>query len=309
MSPRYFSLKLYFAIYFGGFFAASVACAQSTEVEGKQEYTNTHIFSDYGNIQSSQQQMLLLNDKAPLPFSIFGSIQKWTTGPAQNNLLTQMAQGLYKINDEWKIVASELYQKQGSINLSNTVLGLNYQPNKDWSINSSVGAGTGDLYTYKYSLLFSPEYKLPIQDGGRKILSTSVGFNYQEFALGNFKQIVPKINWQISEYMPPISVGYAVGSFQNAGTTTTNQYYQPKTINGAMVSATLRTTDRSFLIISYYPYNKNVIAGYTSVQDTVGASLNYKISDKVHISAFSQYQNTRGAAIDLAFGGSLNFAF
>jgi len=277
--------------------------------EADSDGLNTHVFTNYGNVQSSQQQLILLRDKSPLPFSIFSSVQKWTTGPSQDNLYTQMAQGLYRVNDQWKIIASELYQKQGNINLTNTVLGVNYQPDKDWSINASAGIGTGDLYTYKYSLLFSPQYKLPIFDNGRKILSAEASINYQEFSLGNFTQVIPKINWQPSQYIPPISIGYAFGNFQNSTPTTVNQYYEPKTLNGAMISASLQATERSFLIISYYPYNKNLTGGKTITQDTVGATLNYKITEKFHIALFGQYQNARDASIDLAFGGSLNFAF
>ena len=36
-----------------------------------------------------------------------------------------------------------------------------------------------------------------------------------------------------------------------------NQYYAPKTLNGAMISASIQATERSFLIISYYPYNQS----------------------------------------------------
>ncbi|MBU3627121.1 hypothetical protein ICN48_12870 [Polynucleobacter sp. JS-Safj-400b-B2] len=277
--------------------------------DSDSNYENTHIFTNYGNVQSSQQQEILFREKSPLPFSIFGSVQKWTTGPSQDNLYTQMAQGLYKINDQWKVIASELYQKQGNINLTNTILGFNYLPDKDWSINASAGMGTGDSYTYKYSLLFSPQYKLPIFDNGRKVLSAEATINYQEFSLGNFTQVVPKINWQASQYMPPISIGYAFGNFQNSTSNTVNQYYAPKTLNGAMISASIQATERSFLIISYYPYNKNLTGGRTITQDTVGATLNYKIADKFHIALFGQYQNARNASIDLAFGGSLNFAF
>lgn len=284
------------------------ALAELNNPSIQNTYTNTHLFTDYGNIQSTQQQVLLLNDKAPLPFSIFGSVQKWTTGPAQDNLITQVAQGLYKVNHQWKIIASELYQKQGNINLSNTVLGFNYQPDPHISINSSVGVGTAKAYTYKYSLLFSPEYKFP-EFKNRTTLSTSATFNYQEFSLGSFRQIIPKINWQASEYMPPLSLGYAIGTFQNNSSEIINQYYQPKTINGALISASLRTTERSFFIISYYPYNKNIIGGYTTTQDTLGATINYKVLDKVHVSVFSQYQNTRGSSVNLALGGSINFAF
>lgn len=283
--------------------------AQSVETSVTPERPTGHTFSDYGNIQSSQQQLILLNDKAPLPFSIFGSVQKWTTGPKQDNLITEVAQGLFKINEQWRAVASQLYQKQGSINLTNTVFGLNYRPNPNWSINSSVGAGTGYMYTYKYSLIFSPEYKLPILINEKRALSTSLGMNYQEFSLGGFSQIVPKINWHVSDYLPPVSIGYAFGSFKNSTSVTTNQYYQPKTINGAMLAASFRATQKSFVILSYYPYNHNIIGGRTLIQDTIGTTFNYKITDRMHISAFGQYQNSRASSIDLAFGGSVNFSF
>lgn len=300
---------LHFLIGSLGCFLTSFTLAQSNDSPNDSAYTNTHIFNNYGNLKSSQQQAILLNEKGPAPFSIFSSVQKWTTGPKLDNLYTEMAQGLYKVNDQWKIVASELYQKQGNIHLSNTGLGVNYLPNEDWSINAFAGAGAGVLYTYQYSLLLSPQYKLPITSDGKKTVSIEADVNYQEYALGNFRQFAPKINWQASDMMPPISFGYAFGSFQNSTSISANQYYQPKTANGAMISTSLRINEKSFLIITYYPYNKNIIGGFQVIQDTIGATFDYKLTDKLHLSLFSQYQNARNISIDIAFGGALNFSF
>src|SRR5690606_35940072 len=96
--------------------------------------------------------------------------------------------------------------------------------------------------------------------------------NFQEFSSGQFYQIIPKLNIQPVKTLPPISLGYAFGTFRNSGPTTSNQYYQPKTKNGAMIGASLRTSDHSFLSLAYYPYNKNIIAGNVVTQDTFGAT-------------------------------------
>jgi hypothetical protein len=74
--------------------AESISAPSDSASDLDSDYINTHLFTNYGNVQSSQQQLILLREKSPLPFSIFSSIQKWTTGPSQDNLYTQMAQGL-----------------------------------------------------------------------------------------------------------------------------------------------------------------------------------------------------------------------
>ena len=276
---------------------------------GDQPYSRTHVFTNYGNIQSTQQQVFLMGNDKPLPFSLSGSVQKWNTGPNQDNLYTQMFQGLYRINDRWNVIFSEIYQRQGDIQLANAAVGFNFVPDNDWSINASLGLGAGYSYTYKYSLLFSPQYRLPFDFNGRKAFAVETALNYQEFSSGSFIQIVPKLNFQISETLPPISIGYAFGNFKNTGSQKINQYYQPKTSNGAMISASVRLTDNSFAIFSYYPYNKNIIGGNTVSQDTIGATWNYKVANSVHLSIFGQYQNTRNSSVDVSFGGSVNFSF
>ena len=283
--------------------------AQGASDNSAPDYSHSHIFSSVGNAQSANQEILTLGEKGPLPISVFGNVQKWTNGPAPVNLITQVIQGTFKVNDQWKIVANELYQKQGSMNLTNSVIGSTYMPNKDWSINSYVGVGYNTLYTYKYSLMVSPQYILPIIENGRKVLSTEASVNFQAFGLGGFSQITPKINWQLSEYLPPISIAYAFGNFQNSTSTTINNYNTPKVVNGATISAPLQTTAKSFLLISYSPDNKQLIGGVQSTANTVAATLNYKIADIVHLSVFSQYQNTRGSGTALALGGGLTFAF
>lgn len=283
--------------------------AHSVSDTSVPDYSHSHIFSQIGRTQASNEETLILGEKGPLPFAVFGNVQKWTNGPAPVNLITQVAQGSFKVNNQWKIVASELYQKQGAVNLTNSVLGVNYKSSKDWSINSYIGAGTNILHTYKYSFMFSPQYKLPIIENGRKIFSTEASVNYQAFGLGSFAQITPKINYQASEYLPPISIAYAFGNFQNSTQTTANNYNTPNIINGATISASLQTTEKSFLIVNYSPNNKQLIGGVQSTADTVSATFNYKIADKAHLSAFSQYGNTRGLGTTLAMGGGLLFSF
>jgi hypothetical protein len=287
-------------------FAPAYAQADSSS---DQPYSRTHVFTSYGNIQSTQQQVFLMNNDKPLPFSLSGNVQKWNTGPSQENLYTQMFQGLYRVNNRWNVIFSEIYQKQGDIQLANAAVGFNFVPDNDWSFNASLGLGSGYSYTYKYSLLFSPQYRLPFEFNGRKAFAVEAALNYQDFSSGSFTQIVPKLNFQISETLPPISIGYAFGNFRNSGSKKTNQYYQPKTSNGAMVSASIRLTDNSFAIFSYYPNNKNIIGGNTVSQDTLGATWNYKVAPNVHLSIFGQYQNTRNSSVDVSFGGSVNFSF
>jgi hypothetical protein len=283
--------------------------AQTESKKSQDDYSGAHVFNNFGDIQSIQQQALLLGPNAPLPYSVFGSVRDWTTGPSKDKLITQTMQGLYKINDQWKVIGQELYQKQGGMNLTNTILGVNYRPDEDLGFNFSAGAGTGYLYTNKYSFSFSPHYSLPTLGEGKKNLSVEANLYYQEFSLGNFKQFVPKINWQASEYMPPLSFAYAFGSFRNSTSAIINQYYQAKIIHGAVVNLSLPATQNSFLILSYYPYNKNIIGGSTVTQDTLGATWNYKISEKLHFTLYSEYQNTRNSSVNLVFGGSINFGF
>ena len=299
----------FFRFYVGFLLCISALNAQSESDTSFADYSHSHIFSSVGNAQSANQETVALGQKGPLPISAFGNVQKWTNGPAPVNLITQVVQGAFKVDDHWKIVASELYQKQGPINLTNSVIGSSYKPNKDWSINSYVGVGTNMLYTYKYSLMLSPQYILPIVKDGMKVFSAETAVNYQVFELGSFSQITPKINWQVSEYLPPISIAYAFGNFQNSTITTINNYNVPKIINGATISASLKTTEKSFLMINYSPENKQLIGGMQSISNTVAATFNYMIADKLHLSAFSQYGNTRGVGTTVALGGGLSFAF
>lgn len=289
-------------------FTATSATAQESN-QTQSQSGGTHIFTTYGNAQSTQQQVYLLSDDKPMPFSLSGNVQKWTTGPSQDNLYTQMFQGLVSLGSKTRLVLSQIYQTQGSIELANGLAGLNYTPTSDWSINAAIGFGAGHQYTYRYALSFSPQYRLPVQSSGIHAMSAEASINYQNFTSGDFIQLVPKINLQLSETLPPLSVGYAFGTFRNGGSVQVNQYYQPKTRNGAMISASMRSSDNSFFIFSYYPYNQNIIGGNLVVQDTVAATWNYKVARNLHLSVFGQYQNSRNVSVDLTFGGSLNFSF
>lgn len=284
--------------------------AQSIAPQSNSEdLSHTHIFGNDINIQALHQQFALANAKGPLPIGVTGSVQSWITGPKLANLYTQIAQGYAPVTDNLKLVFNEIYQKQGNIELANIVVGANYQPTKDLSINATTGVGTNPQNTFRYSFYASPQYKLPFEEKGKKITSIEAGLTYQNFELGEFTQIAPKINWHVANFLPVLSAGYSFGNFKNSTPQLTNGYYQPKTINGAMFTGVLKPSQNSFLALSWYPANRNNIAGLEVIQDTVGATLHYNWSPQIRASLFSQYQITRGSGNDVAYGLSASFNF
>lgn len=291
-------------------FFYSTAQAQSSPQEASSDtLSHTHIFGGDINIQGMHQQYSLASAKGPLPIGVTGSVQRWVSGPKLANLYTQIAQGYAPVNDQLKLVFNEIYQKQGNIELANMIVGASYQPNSNLSINATTGIGINAQNTYRYSFYVSPQYKLPFEQNGQKITSIEAGLTYQNFELGSFTQIAPKINWHVSNSVPVLSLGYSLGDFKNSTNQTTNGYYQPKTLNGAMFTGVVKPSLNSFLALTWYPANRNNIAGIQVIQDTVGATLHYNWSQNFRSSLFSQFQVTRGSGNDVAFGlsASVNF--
>lgn len=289
----------------------SISQAQSTDQKNTSvdDLSHTHIFGGDINIQGMHQQYSLANARGPLPFGITGSVQKWVSGPPLANLYTQIAQGYAPLNDKVKLVFNEIYQKQGNIALTNLVTGISYKANSDLSINVTAGAGTNPQNTYRYSFYFSPQYKLPFESDGQKTTSIEAGLTYQNFALGEFAQISPKVNWHVSALLPVLSAGYSFGNFKNSSSQVTNGYYPPKTLSGAMFTGVLRPSQNSFLALTWYPANLNNIAGIEVIQDTFGATLHYNWSPQFRSSLFSQFQVTRGSGNNVALGASASFNF
>lgn len=281
----------------------------SNDKTSDDNLAHTHIFGGDINIQGMHQQFALASTRGPLPFGITGSVQRWISGPPLDNLYTQIAQGYMPVGDKWKLVFNQVYQNQGNINLANIVVGASYKPTSDVSINATAGVGANTTYTYRYSVYASPQFILPYTQGGKKILSVEAGLTYQSYELGEFSQIAPKINWSASESLPMLSAGYSFGSFRNSTSQTMTGYYQPKTLSGAMFTSVFKPTEKSFFALSWYPANRNYIAGIQAVQDTYGATLHYNASDRIRFSLFSQFQVTRGSGNDVAFGASMSFNF
>lgn len=285
--------------------AASAPSADLTE----NDLSHTHIFGGDINIQGLHQQFALASARGPLPFGVTGSVQRWISGPPLDNLYTQIAQGYVPVGDKWKLVFNEIYQSQGNINLANLVVGANYKPSSDISLNATIGMGANTAYTYRYSVYASPQFMLPYTQNGKKVLSVEAGLTYQSYELGDFSQISPKLNWHVSKSLPMVSAGYSFGSFKNTTAQRMTAYYQPKTLNGAMFTSVVKPSDKSFLALTWYPANRNYIAGVEMIQDTFGATLHYNATEKIRFSLFSQFQVTRGSGNDIAGGVSMSFNF
>jgi len=284
------------------------ALAQTSPIE-IPDLSHAHVFTSFGNIQSSSDQIALVTDVQPLPISVSANQMRWTNGPYLANLNSVNAQGIIKLDEKIKFVFNEIYQNQGNINLTNNIIGLNVRPSADWSINLSAGAGTGTLYTFKSSAYISPQYKLPIMNNGKSLLSISADFLTQNYELGRFNQLTPKINMYASEFMPMLSIGYALGGFKNSSNVTQTQYYQPLTQSGVFISPVIRTSERTFTAISWYPNNLNNIGGVMVRQNTLGGTFNYQLTTQFRMSMFAQYQNIPNGSTDVAYGGGINLSF
>src|SRR6187402_2556897 len=94
----------------------------------------THFFGDTQHLQAVADQVSLSTQTGPLPFTLSGNVQSWTSGPKLSDLYTQTAQASFAINSQWKLLGQQLYQQQASVSLWNFVGGVNYSPTDDLSI-------------------------------------------------------------------------------------------------------------------------------------------------------------------------------
>lgn len=273
------------------------------------DLSHSHLFGSFGNVQGLQQQVSMVNAVGPLPITVSGNVQRWNSGPPLEDLYTEVLQGLFRIDDRWKFVFQQLYQKQGGISLANGVVGFNYAPDAAWSLNATAGFGVHTAYTYRYSLYVSPQLKLPMQHDGKALVSLEADLLFNDYELGRFAQAVPKVNLRVARFLPQLTVGYAFGHFTSNPGVTATQYYQPLTTRGLVLSPVFRPADNVFLVVSWFPNNRNYIAGTTPRQNTVGATLHLNVSNQVHFSLFSQYQETVGSGTDYALGGGVSFNY
>jgi len=268
----------------------------------------THFFGNTRQLQTLSDQVGLGQQAGPLPFTLSGNVQTWTSGPPQDNLYTEAFQASYAIDKQWKLLGQQLYQQQDSISLWNFVGGVGYQPNDNLSLNAMVGVGVNTLYTYQWAAYISPQYTVPWKIGGQDRIALDADFTFEDYELGDFYQVRPKINVNLASWFPQLQIGWAIGEFDNATSVTKTQYYQPQPVRGLSLTAVLKPLDSTYLVLSYLPDNLNYIAGSYSSQSTVGATMHLNVTDSFRASLFYQDSWYEGGA-DMAFGGGLSAAF
>ncbi|GAB0120139.1 hypothetical protein Acid7E03_42110 [Acidisoma sp. 7E03] len=244
----------------------------------------------------------------PLPITVSGNVQSWTSGPPLENLYTESAQASFKIDKAWTILGQQLYQQQGSITLANLVGGVNVKPSQDLSINMLAGAGIHTRYTYQWSLFLSPQLRLPWMVSGQRRIALEADSTFEHYELGHFVQVTPKIDVKIASWFPQLQVGYAFGRFDNDGTVSSTQYYQPQALRGATVTAVFRPAESVYIVASLLPANRNYIAGTHVVQSTIGGTIHWNIADWLRLSFYGDDTWYSGGS-DRALGGGLGFAF
>jgi len=268
----------------------------------------THFFGDTRYLQAMGDQVSLGTQKGPLPFTLSGNVQTWTSGPPQGELYTEVLQASYSIDSEWKLLGQQLYQQQDQITLWNFVGGFNYKPDDALSVNAMVGAGVNTLYTYQWTAYVSPQYTVPWTLGGQKRIAIEADFTYESYELGDFYQVRPKVSVNVASWLPQLQLGYAYGEFENSTSVTRTQYYQPQPVRGFNLTAVLKPFDSTYLVLSYLPDNLNYIAGSYSSQSTIGATMHLNLTDTFRASLF--YQDTwYDGGSDMAFGGGISTAF
>lgn len=268
----------------------------------------THFFGDTQHVQATADQVNLSTQTGPLPFTLSGNVQSWTSGPKLADLYTEAAQGYYTINKQWKLLGQQLYQQQAAISLWNFVGGLGYSPTDDISINAMAGVGVHTLYTYQAAVFLSPQYTLPKAITGDHTVALSENFTFENYALGNFYQNTPKVSVRVASWLPQIQIGYAFGTFVNDAGVTQTQYYQPQAVRGATLTAVLHPLERIYAVLTCLPANRNYIAGDYVTQSTVGATLHVNLATFLRASAFYQDTWYEGGS-DHAIGGGLNVTF
>ena len=294
--------------------AAEMNC--NTAGNGRSPTTNTvasddlslHFFGNTTHLQATSDQVGLATQTGPLPISISGNVQSWTSGSPLRDLYTESAQGFYQLNQNWRILGQQLYQQQGSITLSNFVGGVNFRPKNDLSFNVTVGAGVHTLYTYQWSAYLSPQYRLPWTVCGRKPVALELDTTFENYVLGNFSQATPKIDLDLTSWLPQLQIGYAFGDFDNTTSVHPTQYYQPQAIRGVTFTAVAHPLDQMYVVVSYLPANRNYIAGSYVTQNTFGGTVHWNLTAGFRLSFYGEDSWYEGGS-DRALGGGVSFAF
>ena len=268
----------------------------------------TNFFGNSRYLQAMSEQVNLSRQGGPLPFTLSGNVQKWTSGPPQDDLYTQTAQLAYKLSDQWTLLGQQLYQQQADIELWNFVGGFGYQPTEDFSINVMGGVGVHTRYTYEWATYISPQYTLPITIAGEKRIALGANITVEQYELGTFYQVQPRVSLKIASWLPQLQIGYAFGDFDNSTDVTKTQYYQPQAVSGWSLTAVFHPFEPIYAVVTYLPANRNYIAGNYSVQNTISATLHMNLTQSLRTSLFYQDTWYEGGG-DQAFGGSLSVAF
>ncbi len=282
--------------------------ATATSAAGDDASEPIHFFGDTSHLQATSDQVSSASQPGPLPISISGNIQSWTSGPALSDLYTEAAQGFYRINESWKILGQELYQQQGSITLANFVGGFNYKPNDDISLNVTAGVGVHALYTYQWSTYISPQYVLPWSFEGKKRVALEADTTFENYVRGNFSQVMPKLDLDVAAWLPQLQIGYAFGNFENITPISATQYYQPQTIRGVTLIAVLHPLDQVYIVASYLPANRNYTAGSYVRQNSFGGTIHWNLNAALRLSAYGEDTWYQGGS-DRALGGGISLAF
>lgn len=268
----------------------------------------TNFFGNSRYLQAMSDQVNLTRQGGPLPFTLSGNVQAWTSGPSQPDLYTEIAQLAYKLDDQWTLIGQQLYQQQASIELWNFVGGFGYQPTEDFSVNVTAGFGVHTLYTYEWAAYVSPQYTLPVTIGGEKRIALGANVTVESYELGTFYQVQPRVSLRAASWLPQVQIAYSFGSFDNATDVTKTQYYQPQAVSGWSITAVLHPFEAIYAVITYLPENRNYIAGNYAVQSTVSGTLHMNLTASLRTSLYYQDTWYQGGG-DQAFGGGFSVAF
>jgi hypothetical protein len=267
-----------------------------------------HFFGNTTHLQATSDQVGLATQTGPLPISVSGNVQSWTSGPPLGDLYTESAQGFYRLNQNWRILGQRLYQQQGSITLWNFVGGVNFRPNNDLSLNVTVGAGVHTLYTYQWSAYLSPQYRLPWTVCSKKPVALEIDTTFENYVLGNFFQATPKLDLDLTSWLPQLQIGYALGDFDDTASVRLTQYYQPQAIRGATITAVAHPLDQMYIVASYLPANRNYVAGSHVIQNIFGGAVHWNLRTGFRLSFYGEDSWYEGGG-DRALGGGVSFAF
>lgn len=268
----------------------------------------TNFFGNSRYLQAMSDQVNLSRQGGPLPFTLSGNVQSWTSGPPQADLYTEIAQLAYKIDDRWTLIGQQLYQQQASIELWNFVAGLGYQPTEDFSVNVMAGFGVHTRYTYEWAAYVSPQYTLPVSIAGEKRIALGANVTVEKYELGTFYQVQPRVSARAAEWLPQVQVAYAFGTFDNATDVTKTEYYQPQAVSGWSLTAVFHPYESIYAVVTYLPANRNYIAGNYAIQNTISGTLHMNLTPSLRTSLYYQDTWYEGGG-DQAFGGGISVSF